>query len=312
MRPQYSIIFLTTMIGMAQGLLFSVSILNFRTDAISPDFLSSVIFPIAIILLIGGLVASFFHLGHPERAWRSAMMWRTSWLSREVIALPLVILFALIGLYFSLNNHTPQWLWISLMISCLILWICTAKIYQCIRFIQEWSHPTTLLNFFLLGLASGWLLLTALVNLFKQSIPSANNTFLIIVSLLMTFCAFNLKLWIWNRNRGLKPKSNLASATGIKGQNIRQTSMGLMGGSFNTREFFHHQTDRVIANIRKIILLCAYIVPMILMAYSLSASSPKIYLCLAVIIQFIGLICERWLFFAEANHPQNLYYQRVS
>ena len=312
MRPQYSIIFLTTMIGMAQGLLFSVSILNFRIDAIPAEFLSSVIFPIAIILLIGGLAASFFHLGHPERAWRAAMMWKTSWLSREVIALPLVILFALIGLYFSINYPTPQWLWIGLMMSCLILWVCTAKIYQCIRFIQEWSHPTTLLNFFLLGLASGWLLLTALVNLFNQSILSANNNLLIMIGLLMTFCAFNLKLWIWKRNRGLKPKSNLASATGIKGQNIRQTSMGLMGGSFNTREFFHHQTVQVIANIRKIILLCAYIVPMILMAYSLSASSPKNYLCLAVIIQFIGLICERWLFFAEANHPQNLYYQRVS
>ena len=35
-----------------------------------------------------GLVASFFHLGRPERAWRSASQWRTSWLSREVIVLP--------------------------------------------------------------------------------------------------------------------------------------------------------------------------------------------------------------------------------
>ena len=29
-------------------------------------------------------------------------------------------------------------------------------------------------------------------------------------------------------------------------------------------------------------------------------------------IHFIGLLAERWMFFAEANHPQNLYYQRVS
>ena len=25
----------------------------------------------------------------------------------------------------------------------------------------------------------------------------------------------------------------------------------------------------------------------------------------------IGVVTERWLFFAEANHPQNLYYQRA-
>ena len=42
----------------------------------------------SLALLGAGLLASFFHLGRPERAWRSAAMWRTSWLSREVIVLP--------------------------------------------------------------------------------------------------------------------------------------------------------------------------------------------------------------------------------
>ena len=43
---------------------------------------------IALVLLVLGLIASVFHLGRPERAWRAATQWRTSWLSREVIALP--------------------------------------------------------------------------------------------------------------------------------------------------------------------------------------------------------------------------------
>ena len=38
-----------------------------------------------------GLGASFVHLGRPERAWRAVLMWRTSWLSREVIVLPAFI-----------------------------------------------------------------------------------------------------------------------------------------------------------------------------------------------------------------------------
>ena len=128
---------------------------------------------------------------------------------------------------------------------------------------------------------------------------------------ILLFLALNLKLWIWRRNQKLKPKSNLASATGIKGSNIRQTSMGFMGGSFNTREFFHHQTDRVISNIRKIILLMTYIGPMILLAFSMN--SPSIaQIAIALVMHYIGLLAERWMFFAEANHPQNLYYQRVS
>jgi DMSO reductase anchor subunit len=29
-------------------------------------------------------------------------------------------------------------------------------------------------------------------------------------------------------------------------------------------------------------------------------------------VQYAGLLAERWYFFAEARHPQNLYYQAIS
>jgi DMSO reductase anchor subunit len=32
----------------------------------------------------------------------------------------------------------------------------------------------------------------------------------------------------------------------------------------------------------------------------------------AFAVQYAGLLLERWFFFAQANHPQNLYYQVVS
>jgi len=31
----------------------------------------------------------------------------------------------------------------------------------------------------------------------------------------------------------------------------------------------------------------------------------------AFLAQYVGLLAERWFFFAQANHPQNLYYQTV-
>jgi DMSO reductase anchor subunit len=34
-------------------------------------------------------------------------------------------------------------------------------------------------------------------------------------------------------------------------------------------------------------------------------------LALAFAVQYTGLLAERWFFFAQANHPQNLYYQTV-
>jgi hypothetical protein len=33
---------------------------------------------------------------------------------------------------------------------------------------------------------------------------------------------------------------------------------------------------------------------------------------LAVLVQAPGLVADRWYFFAQAKHPQNLYYQTVS
>jgi len=311
MRPQFSIIFFTTLAGMAQGLLFFIALSNLYSQATPSAFLTNLALPVAFVLLALGLVASFFHLGHPERAWRAAMMWRTSWLSREVIALPALMVVTIAIYMYALTDQVPQWLWLALLFTTVALWICTAKIYQCIRFIQEWSHPSTLTNFMLLGLTSGLILLELLVALWGDSAAQIIDAPLSLVAFLLLFLSFNLKLWIWRRNRSLKPKSNLATATGIKGNNIRQTSMGLMGGSFNTREFFHHQTDRMIANLRKIILLCAYVIPMILMAYAIS--TPNIpMITLALLINYLGLLAERWMFFAEANHPQNLYYQRVS
>jgi len=42
---------------------------------------------LSFTLFLAGLAASVFHLGQPAKAWRAWLGWRTSWLSREVIAL---------------------------------------------------------------------------------------------------------------------------------------------------------------------------------------------------------------------------------
>ena len=91
MRPAWSVLLLTTLIGAGQGLYLAL----FAARAQGRFLLIGC----ALVLgfLAAGLLASFFHLGRPERAWRSAAMWRTSWLSREVIALPLFM--ALVAAY---------------------------------------------------------------------------------------------------------------------------------------------------------------------------------------------------------------------
>ena len=87
MRPALSVILLTTLLGVGQGLfagLYTVQV--FDRIGLIHGLTSAIFYPlgcaVALAFLTAGLGASFFHLGRPERAWRAAAMWRTSWLSR--------------------------------------------------------------------------------------------------------------------------------------------------------------------------------------------------------------------------------------
>ena len=83
MHPAFSVILLTTLIGAAQGLLLALYTAEWALrlhwiDAVPPDARFFGVGALVAVVLAGlGLVASFFHLGHPERAWRAASCWRT-------------------------------------------------------------------------------------------------------------------------------------------------------------------------------------------------------------------------------------------
>ena len=82
-----------------------------------------------------------------------------------------------------------------------------------------------------------------------------------------------------------------------------------MGGSFNTRAFFHGMSAHFMRAIKPGFILLAFVLPLIIL--SIGLFTPKLLIA-AFITQYIGLLAERWFFFAEANHPQNLYYQKIA
>ncbi|MGB5716990.1 MAG: sulfite dehydrogenase subunit SoeC [Gammaproteobacteria bacterium] len=326
MHPALSVILLTTLLGVGQGLflalytgqLYSVARLLEHQDSQTFHAVGSAL---ALSFLAAGLIASFFHLGHPERAWRSIARWRTSWLSREVIVLPLVMLLVfLYGLFHYLEWTTPLFtvagtlpVDATLIIGALAtlatfaLFICTAMIYASIRFLQEWHSALTVINFTLLGGASGFMLAAAFSAFIDVHLVGFYGTWAVILTLaaLLTRGASLL------RNHRLRPRSTLQSAIGVRHTRIRQIAEGAMGGSFNTREFFHHQPGRVIRMARAGFLVLVFPVPILLLGAAWGLSSEVLPL-LAFLTQYLGLLIERWYFFVEARHPQNLYYQSIA
>ncbi len=324
MHPAFSVIFLTTLIGAGQGLFLAlITAETFsHMGALAPQeyrFYSTGSL-LSLGLLVAGLVASFFHLGHPERAWRSAAMWRTSWLSREVIALPafmgLVFIYGLLH-YLEWNPkvfgttalpETNLTLMVGIIgiVLCFTLFICTGMIYACLKFLQEWHTPLTPINYTLLGMSSGFTLATAFATQYSQEMTDLFGTWAIILTLaaLLTRTASLL------RNKGIKHRSTLRTAIGVHHSNIRQQSQGSMGGSFNTREYFHGMSTVFFKSIQWIFLLLVFPLPLLLLGMGLSNDTTAL-LVLAFAVQYVGLIAERWFFFAQANHPQNLYYQTI-
>jgi sulfite dehydrogenase (quinone) subunit SoeC len=326
MNPAWSIVLFTTLAGCGQGLAVAVAGVRLAGQSLSPLH-QAVCLLLALLLVGGGLLASFFHLGHPMRAWRAASQWRTSWMSREVIVLPLFMLWlAAWVLHTALRDPTQPALaadrvWaLGTLAGAALLWWCTAMIYACLRFIQEWAHPLTLLNYTLTGLSAGGVLAVALFSgfgAFDSAGPAPGAAWVMpwaLGALLATLAAAVARLASLRRNARLKPRSTLQSATGIHQAPLRQWTMGFTGGSFNTREFFHRAGAQALRRIRWPALGLGYAAPALLLVFGLSVAPQALGVLagLAVLLQTPGLWAERWLFFAQARHPQNLYYQAVA
>jgi len=322
MKPAFSVIFLTTLIGAGQGLFLALfthqSYAVFGLLPLQSDLFYGYGSALALSLLVGGLIASFFHLGRPERAWRSATQWRTSWLSREVIVLP-----AFMGVVFlfgisHLTGYRPEILTLrgGLIIDlsfvlgavgtmlAFALFVCTAMIYACLRFLREWHSPLTVVNYILMGGASGF----TLAAFYAALVAPSQTNFFVSWAIIITFLAFAGRSASLARNARLKPKSTIQTAIGMKHPHIVQRSMGSMGGSFNTREFFHGKSETFLRTVKPAFLIFAFVAPLILLA---PFTSSPLLLGIAFVLQYLGLLAERWFFFAQANHPQNLYYQTI-
>ena len=313
MRPAFSVILLTTLIGAGQGLflaLFAVEVLA-RHGMIDNAPPWSFFFDAALVaaaLTLAGLVASFFHLGRPERAWRTATKWKTSWLSREVIVLPLFLAtLVLYALAHGMQSPRSTLIGAAALVACVALFVCTGMVYACIRFLQEWASPLTLVNFALLGTASGTSL-AATIAARGYDAPASGYAMAAIV---LTTAGFATRVASLARNARLRPKSTLQSAIGVKHPQIEQKAQGFMGGSFNTREFFHGATAAKLRTVKLGFLALAFIVPIVLLAAGVLWQLPGSF-AVAFVAQYAGLLAERWYFFAQANHPQNLYYQAMS
>lgn len=321
MKPAWSVVAFTVLSGAGLGMLVLLAVMacfGGLAGVAQSDF-DALLLPgiaLALALTVGGLLSSTLHLGKAVNARFALSRWRTSWLSREGIVSIVLVLVA--ATWWLARWHGRYGLAIALAIATFFLALgtlfCTAMIYASLKPIRQWHTRRVPLVLLLLALASGSVLLLALLRIHGfESSPLAWG------SVVLLALAALAKLDYYAFIAGPDGRIRLEDAIGVP-QGVRRggpsaplqpairarlLDAGHGGATFLTEEFLHTLTPQWRSTLRIAVWACLFVVPA-LWALAGSAGWPGSLAAVAVL--FAGLLAERWLFFAEARHTVRLYH----
>ncbi|WP_417428858.1 dimethyl sulfoxide reductase anchor subunit family protein [Kiloniella sp.] len=312
MHPAKSVILFTTASGAGYGLLFLL-ILGHMLGVIPPDqTLALSGFGSAFILIVLGLLSSTFHLGRPERAWRALTQWRSSWLSREgILAIATFLPTGIYGLwwiFFSSSEFAllPLIGSAALLLCCATVY-CTSMIYACLKPVAAWHNKFVPAGYLVLSLSTGALLLNAILHL-----QGKNDQLFDMLTIALIIIAVVHKFYYWQYINENTAQSTVGSATGLGSMG----KVSLLEAAHTEANYLMKEMGFKIARkhrqkLRNITFIFGFIFPIFLISLSgmiSNATLSNLAIILSILSGGLGIVTERWLFFAEAKHTVNLYY----
>ena len=310
MHPALSIIFFTTSSGAGFALLALLGLgapLGLLPEGAGFAFSA---LALAMALAVGGLGSSTLHLGRPERAWRAFSQWRSSWLSREGVFAVLTFLptavFGIGWVAFGANRGLIGLCGIFAAGLAAATILCTGMIYASLKPIQQWHNRWVVPNYLALGLMSGCLVLDFLVRLW-----SADAGGIALLTVIVVLAAWWIKERYWRLIDTTSARSTAASATslGSRGR-VRALEAPHTEENYLLKEMGFRVARKHRTQLRRITRLAGFAVPVVssFCALWLGGAIGGIIAGLGVASAALGLVVERWLFFAEAKHTVILYY----
>lgn len=324
MHPAFSVLLFTTLSGAGYGLLLwaggliLIPALQGRAPAHGAVVvLWGLLLALGLVLTTVGLISSMFHLGKPGRAWRAFSQWRTSWLSREGVfavltALAVLALLAMLG--GALFGRIPASVWSAVPALAglmVVLALCTigstAMIYASLKPIPAWRQGLVVPLYFAFAALSGWLVLMALANWAGLSDEA------LAVNLLVTFAltavTAMLKLVYWHRIDRQPLGATRGDAVGLPGREVSVFERPHTQDNYLNREMGFVLARRHARPLRAISVLLFAAVPAVgaWLAWAQPDWAGPVFTVVAL-LALLGILVERWLFFAQARHMVTLYY----
>jgi DMSO reductase anchor subunit len=191
-------------------------------------------------------------------------------------------------------------------LSCAVTVYCTAMIYAALNSIPRWANPWVPPAYLLLALATGALLLMLLTYLFTVNAAPIDLT-----AALSVLLAAAVKLAYWNAIRR-DGGSTAASATGLGAPGlVRLLDAPHTESNYLLQEMGHRVARKHALRLKVISAIALFAIPVALILTIFASGAGVLNMALAAIAvasAAIGILTERWLFFAEAKHTVTLYY----
>ena len=306
MNPAFSIVFFSTASGAGFGLLLLTGIAAPLGLLPQDRWFALVTLSAAVLLAVAGLLSSTLHLGRPERAWRAFSQWRTSWLSREgVFSVLTFVPAAVFGAGWFFFGRTDGLVGLCGIVAAALAGVtilCTGMIYASLKPIHQWRNRWVVPNYLLLGVMAGLLLLDLIARFWvaPTGIP--------LVTLAVIGVAWWFKESYWRFIDTSNAPSTIATATGLgRRGRVRMLEPPNTEENYLLKEMGFRIGRKHRTRLRLVARIAAFILPLVLTLLALLVGA-VIAAALAVLSAALGLIVERWLFFAEAKHTVTLYY----
>ncbi|MGI9425019.1 MAG: dimethyl sulfoxide reductase anchor subunit family protein [Hyphomicrobiaceae bacterium] len=310
MHPAYSVILFTTASGAGYGLLIWLAFAALAGVVPLGTGFGLVAFSLALILITAGLLSSMLHLGRPERAWRAFSQWQTSWLSREGVSAVITYLPALLFAlgWVVIGNVEGYWALcaIATIVLALITVWCTGMIYASLTTIKAWNHPLVAPMYCVLAVLTGGLCFVAL-SAFWFGVED-EVVWLLLVTLLT---AWLMKVVYWSQIYTEAKTATAGDATGLaRFGTVRVLEPPHTQSNFVMREMGYSVARKHAEKLRLVATGGLFVLPGLCLLLLLVVA-PAVGVVVSLIMMaamIVGVVTERWLFFAEAKHIVTLYY----